>query len=357
MIPIAAIIKFNPEYISIVLYVLAAALCCTGTCWVCFSIRTACLGTLAPPPKPDPLNPFLRYSEEPKASGKKSVKKVIIIMNPFGGGGRAKPLLKEATQVWDELGVEYKVIETKYSGHAIELAQTMDLDKYDALCILGGDGSFHELVNGYMSRTDGKQITLGLLPGGSGNSILADFGKPSVKDVAKWIAEGNYCWMDANQIQFSERTTPIYSVNLIALGILGDIGIIAEEYRWLGIHRYTFVALWILLKRILLYLKAEFDEENLEGEFLTLSVNLTQHAGNAVRLCPDARLDDDLMDVIFMGGTSRGELLRLFVQLTSGRVNPKDKGLLRKQVKQLKIELNKPGKFAFFFFFFLNDKT
>lgn len=41
--------------------------------------------------------------------------------------------------------------------------------------IVGGDGSFFEVANGLLRRADGQRVPLGLLPGGSGNSILVCF--------------------------------------------------------------------------------------------------------------------------------------------------------------------------------------
>jgi diacylglycerol kinase family enzyme len=55
-------------------------------------------------------------------------------------------------------------------GHAEELCRTLDFSEYDVLCIIGGDGTFHECVNGIMKRSDdkGKMIPLAVLPGGTG---------------------------------------------------------------------------------------------------------------------------------------------------------------------------------------------
>ena len=46
------------------------------------------------------------------------------------------------------------------------------MEKYNALIIVGGDGTFHEVVSGLMIREDQKKIPIGIIPGGSGNSFL-----------------------------------------------------------------------------------------------------------------------------------------------------------------------------------------
>ena len=37
---------------------------------------------------------------------------------------------------------------TAHCGHARELATNLDLDGYDGFLTIGGDGTFHEVVNG-----------------------------------------------------------------------------------------------------------------------------------------------------------------------------------------------------------------
>ncbi len=40
------------------------------------------------------------------------------------------------------------VIQTERPLHATEIAQSLDLDLYDAIATVSGDGLFHEMLNG-----------------------------------------------------------------------------------------------------------------------------------------------------------------------------------------------------------------
>lgn len=59
---------------------------------------------------------------------------------------------------------------TEYGGHAKEIVQKLDVDKYDAIVVFSGDGLFHEAINGLCKRPDAmtvlKKCPLGTLPGG-----------------------------------------------------------------------------------------------------------------------------------------------------------------------------------------------
>jgi diacylglycerol kinase family enzyme len=73
-------------------------------------------------------------------------------------------------------GIPYEVMPTKKAGDTFEFAKNIDLSKYSALLACGGDGSYHEVVNGMLHRTDGKRVPIGLVPNGSGNDVPKTLG-------------------------------------------------------------------------------------------------------------------------------------------------------------------------------------
>ena len=97
--------------------------------------------------------------------------KIIILVNPKGGNKRAPKILRKVLPLLIESKINFQIIETQYEGHAKKLAQGLDLNGIIGLCQIGGDGTFHELVNGVLTRQDGQQVPLGYIPGGTGNSL------------------------------------------------------------------------------------------------------------------------------------------------------------------------------------------
>lgn len=65
--------------------------------------------------------------------------------------------------------------ETEYQGHAVEIAKELDIDAYDAIVTVSGDGVIHEVINGFCQRPDArmalKKVPLGVIPGGTGNAL------------------------------------------------------------------------------------------------------------------------------------------------------------------------------------------
>ena len=61
--------------------------------------------------------------------------------------------------------------------HAWTLAQDeIDPDEFCAIAAVGGDGTFHEVINGLMYRQDKKRLPVALIPNGTGNDTLFNFG-------------------------------------------------------------------------------------------------------------------------------------------------------------------------------------
>ena len=67
---------------------------------------------------------------------------------------------------------EVTLAETSRRGHATKLAQGAAFDGYDAVIVLGGDGTVNEAANGLA----GSSTALGLLPGGSTNVFARTIG-------------------------------------------------------------------------------------------------------------------------------------------------------------------------------------
>ena len=74
-------------------------------------------------------------------------KRFVILVNPHGGTRRGSAILDEVQPVFAAADAELDVTRTDYRGHATDLARTLDLSQCDGLCVIGGDGTNHEVVN------------------------------------------------------------------------------------------------------------------------------------------------------------------------------------------------------------------
>lgn len=77
-------------------------------------------------------------------------------------------------------GINVEVIPSEYQGHATTICETLDLQSFDVLCVVGGDGTLHECINGLMKRRENpstlnqRMPPLSILAAGTGNSMVLE---------------------------------------------------------------------------------------------------------------------------------------------------------------------------------------
>ncbi|PNT72983.1 hypothetical protein BRADI_2g51820v3 [Brachypodium distachyon] len=177
-------------------------------------------------------------------------KRLFVFVNPFGGKKRANKIYAaEIKPLFEAAGVQITTQETKHRGHAREVASSLDLGRYDGIVCVSGDGVLVEVVNGILQRTDWKEavkMPIGIVPAGTGNgmakSLLHAAGETySVSDAVFAIIRGHKQSLDVCAIvQGQER---IFSVLSMTWGLVADIDIESEKYRWMGSARFDFYAL------------------------------------------------------------------------------------------------------------------
>jgi diacylglycerol kinase family enzyme len=76
--------------------------------------------------------------------------------------------------------VDLEIIPTAHRGHAMELGEQARRDDADLVCVLGGDGTVNEVVNGLLAEgpsPDGPMLAI--IPGGSANVAARALGLPA----------------------------------------------------------------------------------------------------------------------------------------------------------------------------------
>ena len=75
-----------------------------------------------------------------------------FIINPIAGGKNGKKIKKVVLFIEDYLktnNVDYRLHFTNHKGHAKTLTETLILEGATDIIVVGGDGTLHEVVNGF----------------------------------------------------------------------------------------------------------------------------------------------------------------------------------------------------------------
>lgn len=88
---------------------------------------------------------------------------------------------------------------TAYRGHAEEIASQVSAENFDAIVVIGGDGTVNEVINGLIGThpTPDRRPKLGIIPTGSANVFARALGFPNqpaeaAAQLAELLQEGAY---------------------------------------------------------------------------------------------------------------------------------------------------------------------
>lgn len=243
--------------------------------------------------------------------------KYYLAVNPHGGVKKGPGILEKVKPIFENANAELTILETEYAGHARNMARTVDLDEYDGFCAIGGDGTMHEVINGMMSRNDGKKCPIGLITGGTGNSFMHDLECLDPINAAKRVVTNRRRPIDLAKVNANGET--LYAFNIVGWGMPTDINRIAEKMRWLGGQRYNVASLIeiIAFRQRLATLVIEGNRTVGDYGFI-LGCN-TIHTGKGMQMAPLAQLNDGFIDLIVAHKASRLKLFKMFPKVFSGK--------------------------------------
>lgn len=152
--------------------------------------------------------------------------KLLLISNPTAGTNRAG-LLQEVIDPLAAMFDEIVIRQTKQALDALQFAE--ESSDFDALVVIGGDGTVFEVINGIAKLE--KRPILGIIPGGTCNDFARTLGLPMVPRLAsEMIATQQIVEVDLGQVNDT------YFLNFVGLGLVAEasIGIDTEEKARLG---------------------------------------------------------------------------------------------------------------------------
>jgi YegS/Rv2252/BmrU family lipid kinase len=243
------------------------------------------------------------------------MKRFYAIVNPVAGGGAARRAWTAVRPVLESAG-GVEMAESRGRGHAAELAESAARAGFPAVVALGGDGTVHEAANGLLSAVEGAAETaaLGVVPVGSGNdfAVLAGLPRDPVA-AARRIAEGGERRIDVGRLDGRWFT------NGVGIGLDARVAIEANRSRrGKGMGMYLLALARVLRAFRPPQMRVEIDGEVMERPMTLVTVGNGGRHGGGFWICPDARIDDGVLDVCVCDGLSRPRILALLPRVMRG---------------------------------------
>jgi diacylglycerol kinase (ATP) len=218
----------------------------------------------------------------------------FIISNPAAGRGRAAPLAAEYARRLARLGPVAEARTTR-PGEESDFARKALAAGFTAIIAVGGDGTWGK-VAGSIVASGRRDVTLGLLPAGTGNDFAKSIGIRAADSnaVIRGIEEDRRRTIDIG------RAGSRYFLNVVGFGF--DIAVIDDAKSFPVLHGdllYRFCALRQLFKFTGVPIEIA-DERGSSGRraHLMLTVSNGNFFGGSFHIAPEARLDDGRLDAV-----------------------------------------------------------
>ncbi len=214
------------------------------------------------------------------------------------GKAAGRPEIRKAVETIRKEGHKIDVRVTWEAGDSQLYAKEAAAQGVDTIVAGGGDGSLNEVVSGVVDGAGPIKCSLALLPLGTANDFAHGCGIPVDDPTAalRLAAETeprpiDLCHINGRVVAnmatggFGTRVTVETDPNL---------------KKWLGGASYLLTG----MKKF-----SEFGAEEgrlwgpgfeWEGKFVALAVGNGRQAGGGIQLCPDALIDDGLLDVVVL---------------------------------------------------------
>lgn len=222
---------------------------------------------------------------------------VAVIVNPVSGGGKAVRNLPEIEKSFRMLGFEPHIFQTKYQGHASKLALSFSGQPgLHAVVAAGGDGTVNEVASGLI----GSQMSLGIIPLGSGNGLGRQLGiSKNILQACEVIAKGSTTLIDSGEL----NGRPFF----VTSGI-GFDGLVASHFadsKRRGFAAYMRSAVQLLSTWQPFMAEVAWDGPDGSGKnsglfSVIVAANAEQYGNNAY-IAPGALLDDGMVNLTTIG--------------------------------------------------------
>ena len=248
----------------------------------------------------------------------------LVIVNPASADGATR---ENWARIASDLRTHFGAFSVTFSeavGHARQLAADAAKQGTKLLIACGGDGTISEVANGIIESK--SEAELGILPAGTGSDFRRSLGvSNNVADAARALRDGRAKTIDAVRVTFineaGERETR-YSINVASFGMSTEVldrAALGGAKKWVPAFtprkvtsKLSYAAATVQTtfaaspSDVLLQIDENQERRLRVAEFCIANA---RYYGGAMKIAPDAKLDDGYFDVVTIGDANSFRLL------------------------------------------------
>ena len=275
--------------------------------------------------------------------------RTVLIVNPKSQGGR---LGKRWPELAETIGraFPFEHVTTQGPGDATRLAREALRGGAERVVAIGGDGTVNEVVNGFFEggQSIAPDASFALIPFGTGGDFRRTVGMPQdIAEAAAIIKANHRKRIDVGKLELTtqsgEKALRMFA-NIASFGVSGVVDrLVNESGKRLGRLSFAIAtarATWSYKNQ---RVQIVFDgADRVEMTINTVAVANGKYFGGAMKVAPDAELDDGQFDVVAMGDFNFGDLMKSGRRLYSGTHLAMDKVTTRR-ARVVEAEPVEPG--------------
>jgi len=253
--------------------------------------------------------------------------KWLIIVNPNAGVKKGAKDWPQISRLLDSAGINHLCIQTEHRNHANKLVEEFIEEGYRKIAVVGGDGTMNEVVNGIFlqSLVAPLEITLGMIPVGTGNDWCRTFGIPfDYKGAIGILKNEKAVLQDVGKIDYFRNQEQLrrFFINIAGMGydalVAKKTNLSKEKGRGGPLTYFYFVFSSLFQYKFIEAVIDVDDEQVFKGEIFSMNVGICKYNGGGMMQVPGAIPDDGLFDITLIKKAPKWMVVRYAGKLYDG---------------------------------------
>lgn len=234
----------------------------------------------------------------------------LLLCNPTSGGGKGEQLKNVVMEELASQNVQFlDVSGSSFESATVNLKNAVGNLNVDGVIAVGGDGIVHLAIQ-ILAKTS---IPLLLIPAGTGN----DFARVLQLNLKDPLENLRRMKNDPTDIDLG-LVDGRYFAEILSTGFDSMVNERANRIRFNGRWKYNLAMLLelpIFEPREYIF---EIDGHSFKTRAMLIAIANGCSYGGGMKVCPDARIDDGMFDIMILRPVSKYEFLKVFPKVYKG---------------------------------------
>lgn len=237
----------------------------------------------------------------------------LLAINPTSGRGNGRKIGQEVSNYLVERKIQYQIIIGANPAvfHENLLRESTRSEKIHGIIAVGGDGLIHMVLQ----VAAPNQIPVVTVPAGTGNDFVRSLGwNPSRPLEPVWAA----LTKESSAIDLGQIDGEYFGA-IASTGFDSLVNERANQMKWpKGPSKYNVAMAFELPKFKPIEYQFTIDNQRMEREAMLIAIGNGRSYGGGMLVCPDADLEDGLLDLMILNPVSKREFVQIFPSVYKG---------------------------------------